>query len=97
MEDKPVAGVPQNEVASTHTLLFLHSKIYWKHTITKLFIFWFFRLVQDMCASNPCLHEGTCIDMDNNTFKCLCKGGWKGLNCEGISSDVCLPFNKTLR
>lgn len=50
-----------------------------------------------MCASNPCLNEGTCIDMDNNTFKCLCKGGWKGLNCEGISSDVCLNFNNTLR
>lgn len=41
--------------------------------------------VQDMCASNPCFHEGTCIDMDNNTFKCLCKGGWKGQNCQGIA------------
>ena len=39
-----------------------------------------------MCASNPCLHEGTCIDLDNNSFKCLCKEGWNGQNCEGVSS-----------
>ena len=44
-----------------------------------------FLTVQEMCASNPCLHEGTCIEMDNNTFKCLCVAGWKGEHCHGMS------------
>lgn len=52
--------------------------------ILKLFFCVLYEIVQDMCASNPCLYDGTCFEMDNNTFKCLCVGGWKGEHCHGM-------------
>ena len=34
------------------------------------------------CDTNPCLNEATCI-VEYSKYKCLCKAGYKGLNCEG--------------
>jgi len=35
----------------------------------------------DDCLEQPCLNEGTCID-ELNGYSCLCKEGYKGVNCE---------------
>ncbi|XP_077968014.1 uncharacterized protein LOC120327058 isoform X2 [Styela clava] len=40
------------------------------------------------CDSQPCLHEGTCIDQVD-MFTCLCKSGYTGSTCE-IDIDECL-------
>ena len=33
------------------------------------------------CDPNPCLHSGVCLDKING-FKCVCKLGYTGQNCE---------------
>ena len=43
----------------------------------------------DECSSNPCTHNGTCID-DVNSFTCSCVEGYTGQVCEtGIHLNVC--------
>ena len=34
----------------------------------------------DECHSDPCAHNGTCID-GVNSFTCSCAEGYMGLNC----------------
>lgn len=41
------------------------------------------------CASNPCLHGGTCEDRAN-AFFCKCPEGWEGARCERYK-DYCAP------
>ncbi len=43
------------------------------------------------CASNPCLNNGTCINVVNGTassFECQCKNTFYGLSCEN-QIDIC--------
>ena len=35
----------------------------------------------DECASQPCGHAGTCIDLIN-AYNCSCVAGFTGSNCE---------------
>ena len=35
----------------------------------------------DECSSEPCAHNGTCID-GVNSFNCSCVEGYTGLGCE---------------
>ena len=35
----------------------------------------------DECSSNPCAHNGTCID-GVNSFTCSCVDGYTGHDCE---------------
>lgn len=35
----------------------------------------------DECASNPCIHGGTCVDMVNS-YNCTCVSGFTGQNCQ---------------
>lgn len=35
----------------------------------------------DECASQPCQHQGTCLD-GINQFSCLCSPGYTGKMCE---------------
>lgn len=35
----------------------------------------------DECNSDPCLHNGTCIDLIN-TYSCQCTNNSRGDNCE---------------
>ena len=35
------------------------------------------------CKSTPCINGGTCEDLHHGTqYKCLCKPGFTGKNCE---------------
>jgi len=48
------------------------------------------------CASNPCLHGGSCLNnaVDNTKFNCTCAPGWSGPLCftplNGCASNPCL-------
>lgn len=40
-------------------------------------------LVENHCRpTNPCKNDGLCVEMDDG-YKCRCKGGYKGVDCEG--------------
>ena len=48
----------------------------------------------DECSSNPCAHNGTCID-GVNSFNCSCVEGYTGHDCEtGIQNNKCVQYNK---
>ena len=34
------------------------------------------------CASSPCDNEGTCIDVNIDTFICACRDGYYGETCQ---------------
>ncbi|UXI15771.1 acyl carrier protein, partial [Sarcoptes scabiei] len=41
------------------------------------------QIIEDACATSPCLHAGTCITLKNGTdFRCICKNGFSGKRCE---------------
>jgi hypothetical protein len=33
------------------------------------------------CMSNPCWSNGTCLNFDNNRWRCICHDGTYGINC----------------
>jgi hypothetical protein len=35
----------------------------------------------DDCAKKPCLNGARCVDKVNS-YQCICKTGFEGLNCE---------------
>lgn len=40
-------------------------------------------LVENHCRpTNPCKNDGLCVEMEDG-YKCRCKGGYKGVDCEG--------------
>ncbi|KAG8141786.1 hypothetical protein E2320_006463, partial [Naja naja] len=41
---------------------------------------------EDICSSNPCHHEGSCLDLFN-AFSCACQPGWEGPLCETNMDD----------
>ena len=40
------------------------------------------------CLSDPCLHGGTCIDVFDGSYKCICKEGWTGDHCDCKTKDT---------
>ncbi|GFQ71749.1 protein serrate [Trichonephila clavata] len=50
-------------------------------------------IVDNPCASSPCLNQGTCSEI-NNTFICTCLPGWTGNRCQTnineCESDPCI-------
>ena len=45
----------------------------------------------DECLSNPCLNNGTCVDLVNG-YNCSCTANYTGIHCEYQVSS-CLPVN----
>ena len=41
-----------------------------------------FDLDYSPCASNPCLHNSTCVILSTNGFQCLCSPSFIGIYCE---------------
>ncbi|KAM4889416.1 protein HEG homolog 1 [Thomomys bottae] len=42
------------------------------------------------CATNPCLHDGECVDdLTDRGYRCVCPPSWKGDNCS-VDVDECL-------
>ena len=35
----------------------------------------------DACSSTPCTNGGSCIDVNVDTFICLCRDGYFGTDC----------------
>ena len=36
-----------------------------------------------MCATNPCVNDGQCVDKPDGGFECICKSGYSGSTCDG--------------
>ncbi len=36
------------------------------------------------CSSNPCLNDGTCVEIGNLNGYCRCKPDYRGLYCEAV-------------
>ena len=34
------------------------------------------------CESSPCTNGATCVDVNTDTFICVCRGGFFGVTCE---------------
>ncbi|XP_013398466.1 A disintegrin and metalloproteinase with thrombospondin motifs adt-2, partial [Lingula anatina] len=51
-----------------------------------------FQIPVGLCATNPCQHEGYCLDtrteQGDPSYLCLCKDTWRGNNCELEAADV---------
>ena len=44
--------------------------------------------VENHCRpTNPCEHDGLCVETEDG-YKCRCKVGYKGVNCEGKSQHL---------
>ena len=44
----------------------------------------------DACSSSPCINGATCVDVNVDTFICVCRGGFFGVTCE--NSEYCYTF-----
>ena len=38
-------------------------------------------LLEKPCDRKPCVNAKKCINV-GNSYRCICKDGWKGTNCE---------------
>ena len=47
---------------------------------------YFFHLASPSpCSVSPCLNGGTCLTKGLTSYKCICRHGFRGSNCEGIT------------
>ena len=42
------------------------------------------------CASSPCSNGGTCVDVNVDTFVCMCRDGYFGTDCG--ESESCIHY-----
>lgn len=48
----------------------------------------FFFTVKDQCHPNPCLHDGMCMEVNDELgFLCNCTAGYRGSHCQGALRD----------
>ncbi len=47
----------------------------------------------EKCNPNPCMNNGECLNY-GDTYKCVCKNGFTGKNCESSDSSKKDVFNK---
>ena len=45
----------------------------------------------EACLSSPCDNAATCIDVNVDTFICMCRDGFFGLMCENSKLPVTCP------
>ena len=47
-----------------------------------------FFIVKDQCHPNPCLHDGMCMEVNDELgFLCNCTAGYRGSHCQGTLRD----------
>jgi len=44
------------------------------------------------CDSSPCIHNGTCSNLENR-YRCTCKRGFTGINCETGNIEINSSFD----
>ena len=56
------------------------TSIQWKNPL--------FFIVKDQCHPNPCLHDGMCMEVNDELgFLCNCTAGYRGSHCQGTLRD----------
>ena len=56
------------------------TSIQWKNPL--------FFTVKDQCHPNPCLHDGMCMEVNDELgFLCNCTAGYRGSHCQGTLRD----------
>ena len=46
----------------------------------------------EACSSSPCENGGTCVDINVDTFVCVCRGGYFGTNCGESECAHCIQM-----
>ena len=69
----------RNYVIGSHRNDYITS-IQWKNPL--------FFIVKDQCHPNPCLHDGMCMEVNDELgFLCNCTAGYRGSHCQGTLRD----------
>ena len=57
------------------------------YNISNVFLFYINAYISgrpDPCASRPCLNGGKCCKQGYNGYKCTCRSGYSGNNCQEV-------------
>ncbi|XP_048201788.1 protein HEG homolog 1 [Perognathus longimembris pacificus] len=81
---------PQTTDVSTAKQLTPKSTTFTAQSTTESLIAWPLPTSVNSCATNPCLHDGECIeDLTDRGYRCVCPPSWQGDNCS-VDVDECL-------
>lgn len=57
------------------------------HVLNIYKVFTLFVTEKDRCHPNPCLHDGMCMEINDELgFLCNCTAGYRGTHCQGTSN-----------
>ena len=65
-------------------LIFFLISWLWMLKYSKFVMCFFFPVPPSPCAIAPCINGGTCITKTVSAYKCVCRHGYHGENCEGM-------------
>ena len=61
-------------------------------------VFTSFITEKDRCHPNPCLHDGMCMEINDELgFLCNCTSGYRGTHCQGASNIKCLLYSFSIK
>ena len=68
----------------------------YNHSTTSTNTMKFVPVVINECESDPCHHDGSCVD-DDNGYTCACVSGFNGTNCEREFRNCVFFFARLLK